>query len=449
MRHRGRTLAIVLLALAMGACAGEDARIQMYDAADSTTPAGLADSEGVAAPADDGGERGLAGEEKGEVGADANYSLGSGGADPAVLTPADLGRDIIYTADLTVAVNDVAAAGNRASQAIRAMGGFVFGQQATGGASPRNVLVFKVFPEDFQEALDRLGEIGEMRNQEVSADDVTERVVDLASRIRTAEASVERLRVLLSQAKDISVIADLENRLLERETGLELLRGQLRTLQDQVALATIVLTIIENTTTPSIAIASTVYAGHDGEGLGCPGETSGRIEQGTEYTVCLEVTNDGEFNLDDIALRDPVLDIDLEKVLVVSGNPDEVLEPGESITLAVEMVAVRDIRTRTTVTAIAVDAEGNPLPGKPAEGRASSSVIAYDPGGIPTFGEGFERSIEVLANLGQFALLSIGLAIPFLWVPLLLWLLVWWLGQRSRPRIAAKRVAQAGEPSED
>jgi hypothetical protein len=60
---------------------------------------------------------------------------------------------------------------------------------------------------------------------------VTERVVDLRSRVATNEVSVERLRDPLSDAKNLEDVARLEIQLLERETTLETLRGQLRTIE--------------------------------------------------------------------------------------------------------------------------------------------------------------------------------------------------------------------------
>ncbi|MFQ5554178.1 MAG: DUF4349 domain-containing protein [Acidimicrobiia bacterium] len=152
-------------------------------------------------------------------------SLGNGGIAPTALQPADIGRDIIFTADLTVAVTDVARAGQEATSIIESLGGLMFGQQSTGDPEPTSVLIFKVFPADFQEALTRLGSVGDIRTQNVSADDVTERIVDLESRISTSEASVDRLRGFLEEATDLKTIAELESQLLDRETRLETLSG--------------------------------------------------------------------------------------------------------------------------------------------------------------------------------------------------------------------------------
>jgi Domain of unknown function (DUF4349) len=350
-------------------------------------------------------------------------------ATPVVHQISDLSRDVIFNADLTVAVSDVAGAGEQATRMIQGIGGFLFGQRTVGPPEPTSVLTFKVAPEDFQEALSRLGSLGEIRAQNVSADDVTERIVDLESRINTAAASVDRLRGLLENATDIKAIVELENELLARETQLETLRGQLRTLQDQVALATIVLSLTEAASRPAIDLQLTAYPAHD-DGLSCPGGVDLRIEQATEATVCFEITNVGDTSLTDFELHDPVLDVEIADLIVVFGDPTAATEPGQSIILAAEVTPERTLRTQTTVTAQPVDEDGEPLPGRPAASTTSILLEAVDPGGIPSFSDGLRASLDLLVGLAQMLVLSLGALIPFLWVPLVLWLL--WRVRRTR-----------------
>jgi hypothetical protein len=383
-----------------------------------------------------------AAEEEPEASGDED-NLGSGGITPVALQSSDIGRDIIFTADLNVSVTDVSAAAQEATRIIERMGGFLFGQQTTGSPEPRSILTFKVAPEDFQGALTALGSIGELRSQNVSASDVTERIVDLESRINTATASVQRLRTLLEQATDIEAIVDLENELLERETQLETLRGQLRTLQDQVALATIVLTLDEAATRPGLGVQVTAYPGHD-DGLSCPGRGDLTVEQDAEVTVCFEIVNSGDTLLTEFEVRDPVLDIDNEDLIAVFGDTDATLEPGESIVVAAEAVTERSLRTQTQVTATPVDEEGNELSDRPAAATVAMFIQAVDPGGVPTFSEGLEASWELLVRLGQIFVLVLGALLPFFWVPLLIWF-VWRM--RRRP-VGAEVVADSSASSD-
>jgi hypothetical protein len=436
--------ALLIIALVISACSagGGDAGETLSDIG-----AGLDNGDGFARIGDESTDttQAASGEEGSEAEAPADDDrdrLGSGGITPVALQTTEFGRDIIFTGDLTVAVTDVAAAGQEATRIVEGMGGFLFGQQTTGSPEPRSILTFKVNPQDFQSALSALGSIGELRTQNVSANDVTERIVDLESRINTATASVQRLRALLEQATDIEAIVDLENELMERETQLETLRGQLRTLQEQVALATIVLTLHELATRPALTVNVTGYPGHD-EGLSCPGRGDLAVEQDAETTVCYEIVNSGDTLLTGFEVRDPVLDIDNEDLLPVFGDINATLEPGESIVVAVEVVAERNLRTQTQVTATPVDEEGNELTDRPVASTVTMFIQAVDPGGVPTFSEGVEASWEVLVRLGQIFVLVLGALIPFFWVPLILWF-VW----RMRRQPAAADAAPEASVSD-
>ncbi|MGI9649472.1 MAG: DUF4349 domain-containing protein [Acidimicrobiia bacterium] len=426
-------LMVVVIALVATACSGGEDSADTTSAPMATTVAAF-DSAGGG---DGGGEVGeQAAAFRAEALTDSSdlaNSLGNDGIDPIVFQTADLGRDIIFVADMTVAVTDVPAAGDAATREIAQLGGFLFGQRTTGAPNPVSVLTFKVLPEDFPEALDRLGEIGEVRAQNMSTSDVTERIVDLESRILSAEASVERLRELLSSAGAVAVVVQVETELLQRETQLETLRGQLRTLTDQVSLATIVVTLTEALDRPLVALEVTAYPGHDGLGQSCHGEAGLSVEEGAAATICFEIINRGDTPLTGFELNDPVLDLELDDLIVVFGETADTIEPGESIMLATEIETERDLRTQTRVTATPVNQEGQPLTGRTVAATSTIFINAVDPGGVPGFTDGLTASLGFLADLGRVIILSLGVALPFMWlIPILVWLLVRW---RRRDRV--------------
>lgn len=439
LRQRNRipkVLALVtVLLLVFAACSGGDsAESDEFSEIAGDLDSGGGDSgraaTGTTVAADSGEDMGDSGGDEAAA-PDDSTTLGDGGVTPVAL-PAQIGRDIIFTADMTVAVPDVGEAGEEATREIQQLGGLLFGQRTTGSPNPSSVLTFKVQPDDFQTALDALGSIGELRDQNVTASDVTERIVDLESRIRTAAASVERLRGLLAQATDIESIVELESELLVRETELETLRGSLRTLEDQVSLATIVLTLTEAEANPALAMTLTAYPTHD-SGASCPGRVDFEVETGADATVCFEIVNTGDTWLTDFEVRDPVLDVELDDLVVVFGEPSGSLEPGDSLILAAEVTPERDLRTQTTVTAQAVDEDGNELGSRPVSQTESLFVNAVDPGGIPTFAEGLTASWELLVKFGQTVVLVLGALIPFFWVPLVAWL-VWRMRRPAVPQ---------------
>lgn len=451
MKHTARLrrygALLLILGLVVGACSGSD-NAGMDDA-------GFGDAASVetAAPSALGFEGDQAAESAGDApasdGEPGRNALGSGGVEPAALQIQNIGRDIIFTADLTVAVTDVAAAGQEAIRIIEGLGGFLFGQQTVGVPQPQSVLTFKVHPADFQEALRLLGAIGEIRTQNVSADDVTERIVDLESRIVTAEASVERLRGLITEAVGIEAIATLENQLLQRETDLETMRGQLRTLRDRVDLATIVVTLTEALSRPQLDLAISAYPGHDDAGQSCPGDGGISFDEGDAVTVCIELTNTGDTPLTDFDLRDPVLELETDDFVVVFGDPASTVEPGQFLILAAEVTPERSLRTQTRATAAPVNADGEVLESRRVSTTGSVFLDAVDPGGLPGFGDGLSASLDFLSRLGGLAVLFAGGILPFLWLPVVVWLVVRWRRRRTEAAVsvAGDAAPSPGEPA--
>ena len=107
----------------------------------------------------------------------------------------------------------------------------------------------------------------------------------------------------------------------------------------------------------------------------------------------------------------------------------------------------RSLRTQTTVTAEPVSEKGEPLPGRPTARTITIFIDAVDPGGIPSFTDGLQASWDVLVRLGQTLILVAGALIPFLWAPLVLWLL--WRVRRTRSVGTPSDPAMASEGSSE
>ncbi len=358
-------------------------------------------------------------------------------------TAADLGRKIIFTADIVVEVDDVNTAGEAATNAIAQLGGFVFGQQTQGGAEPRSTLVFKVLPEDFEAAVEALGSVGELVSQSVSADDVTERVVDLQTRIEVAELGVERLRQALTDSQDLEDYAELERLLLDRESELEVMRGSLRTLEDRIDLATITVTLIQDAVNHSMALQVTRYETHD-DGASCPGDfgSEGSAELGTETTLCLEIVNTGDEPLIDLTVIDTALGItEPGDITTVFGDLSR-LEAGQSVMVAHEFTADRTVRLRPKVTArpVTVGDSGSLEPiGPPIDVRSNGFIDVFEPEGDPGFGEGFTAGVSVLSGIWTFLRVTVGFILPLL-IPLaVVGMLLAALNRRVGPLVVRRR----------
>ena len=162
-----------------------------------------------------------------------------------VTQPGDVDRQVISTADLVVRVGKVGDATRRAQQITHDAGGLVFALDSNldGGTQARVTL--KVPPDRFDGVVDTLAALGRALQRQVKAQDVTEDVVDLSGRLKSATASADRLRGLLGQAKSAADVVALEGELAKRESDIESMQGKLRVLSSQVELATINLRLTE------------------------------------------------------------------------------------------------------------------------------------------------------------------------------------------------------------
>ena len=360
------------------------------------------------------------------------------------------GRSIVYVGSMFVEVEDVRQATQQAQLAIAGLGGLVFSQHTTTEPTPRTELTFKVLPEDFTEAMRRLEALGDVKSQQISADDVTERVVDLESRIITSRASVERLRSFLEKATELEAVAELESQLLARETNLERLRGQLRTIQDLVALATVSLTLVEpepERLEARVEFVETAYAGDD-DGARCPAADDLAVDEDEPVTVCVSVENTGSAALVEIEIYDFGFELDDDDFVALEGSVAGPLQPGEGLLGYFRTEAELESRPEPGFSAVAVDPDGEPLR---ITVNADFDVFEYEvaaDNSLPTFVDGLRGSWSAVVTLARVGVLAVGVAIPFLWVaPLALGLL--WLGRRfgrpARPRAPRSTAAPAPE----
>ncbi|HEX6755553.1 MAG TPA: DUF4349 domain-containing protein [Mycobacteriales bacterium] len=175
----------------------------------------------------------------------ARDSSGAPDAGSAATGVPDLPRALIRTADITVKVDDVGAAARTAQDYARAAGGGVAGDNRAGtGRDARADLILKVPPAQLDGSLDRLGGLGEEVGRASSTQDVTEDVADVDVRVRSMQASIARVRAILSQATRIGDVVAVEGELSRRTTELESLQARQRALAGQTSLATVTLHLL-------------------------------------------------------------------------------------------------------------------------------------------------------------------------------------------------------------
>ncbi|MFC9497092.1 DUF4349 domain-containing protein [Streptomyces sp. NPDC056982] len=168
-------------------------------------------------------------------------------------TPKLTGVHIIRTATLTVQVKDVPQALDKARTAAEDAGGIV-GNESTdrdGRGHERSRVVLRVPQERYAQVLADLAGAGRLIERKEKAQDVTDQVVDVESRVKSQRASVARVRELMDKATKLSDVVALEGELSTRESDLEALLAQQASLKDRTSLATITLSLTETPVKPA------------------------------------------------------------------------------------------------------------------------------------------------------------------------------------------------------
>ena len=171
-----------------------------------------------------------------------------------VVTPSDHKLVIVMTVGVEVA--DTAAAVDKVIGLAAAHGGQLYNSSLdlTDPLTAAGDLVFKLPPAEVDAFLHGLEEgIGRRTGLQGTTSDVTTQLSDLDAQIVTAQKSVDRVRALLTAAKDLGEVITLEGELSTRETHLEQLLAQQSGLSNQVAMATIT---VHLTTAPAAAAAT-------------------------------------------------------------------------------------------------------------------------------------------------------------------------------------------------
>ncbi|WP_239089487.1 DUF4349 domain-containing protein [Sphaerimonospora thailandensis] len=155
-------------------------------------------------------------------------------------------RAIIYTAELTVRAADVPSAADRAKTIVLGAEGYVSQEKSDShGRDDRAVITFKVPPQRYPDVLAQLGrDLGKRESMHQGAKDVTEEVADVESRVKSARATLDQFRTLLSKANKIGEIMEIEREISDREAELESLQARQKALAAQTGMATITLTLI-------------------------------------------------------------------------------------------------------------------------------------------------------------------------------------------------------------
>ena len=146
------------------------------------------------------------------------------------------GRKIAISATMSMYVEDVNESSWKIMSIARSLGGYV--SQARIGKKSAYITI-KVPKDEFWTAINMISKLGEVYDRGVTTQDLTDRIVDLESRLKSLKVEEERLLDLLKKASSVSDILKIEDKLSSIRSQIESLEAWNRNLQNQVEYARI------------------------------------------------------------------------------------------------------------------------------------------------------------------------------------------------------------------
>lgn len=162
---------------------------------------------------------------------------------------AGVSRMILKNAEVNVMVEDSDVAIDRLTQIVGDVGGYIVSsriwfQEYYGENYKYASITIGVPAAQFEVSLRRIRNLAvRVLNETASGEDVTDQFVDLESRLRNLEATQERIKSFLEQAKTVDEALRINQELAAVEAQIEEVKGRMNYLNDRSAFSTITVTV--------------------------------------------------------------------------------------------------------------------------------------------------------------------------------------------------------------
>lgn len=161
-------------------------------------------------------------------------------------TAAEVPRAVVRTGNVALRADDVGGAQIEVRKVVDRHAGEVTEEKTQSDDDGRPTyarMVLRIPSDDFAAAVDELKDVGELESASTAEDDVTTQVIDVRTRLKVQQRSIERISVLFQRAQSIHDIMAIESELSRRQADLEALQQQAAHLADQTSLSTIVVSL--------------------------------------------------------------------------------------------------------------------------------------------------------------------------------------------------------------
>ena len=176
---------------------------------------------------------------------------------PELVTPGvATNRQLVYNAELDLRVEDLSRTVGRVDSLVRGAQGWT--QTATQTRSDNDwqqEMTIRVRPEKLTGLLAALTQLGVVERKSLTSEDITAEHADVTARLRNKKALEQRYLALLQQARKVSDVLEVEEKLGAVREDIEAVESRLKVLNEQVAHSTITLSLHQHVVPNAPAIS--------------------------------------------------------------------------------------------------------------------------------------------------------------------------------------------------
>lgn len=183
-------------------------------------------------------------------------SAGTSAVPQAPVPPPQQVRKVIRNGTVTFEVDSFDSALVQVTKLAAEEGGFV--QTTSSDKLPngkvRGAVTVRVPPDRLDTLVLKLRGMGDLKNQRISAEDVTKRYTDVESQLRAARAMEERLLAIIKTGGEVKDLLEAEKQLGVWREKLEILQGEIKYYDNLISLSTLIVELMErDVRTPTAA----------------------------------------------------------------------------------------------------------------------------------------------------------------------------------------------------
>ncbi|MGQ9543996.1 MAG: DUF4349 domain-containing protein [Candidatus Bathyarchaeia archaeon] len=154
------------------------------------------------------------------------------------------GRMVIYNGYISLETEDIERTLDMVGSLAERQGGYVAGSsRSTSGTRIVAQITIRIPQDRFHRSMKEIESYGKVLDEHTTSDDITERYIDLKSRLKNLQVQEQRLVGLFERAETVEEVLQIERELGRIRGEIESLQGQINYLERSVAMSLITVSL--------------------------------------------------------------------------------------------------------------------------------------------------------------------------------------------------------------